>query len=280
MGRCRTGRPDGDPCRPSVAVQPAQRHGERQLQHQADRYPRADRRCGRLVRHEVRRAARIRAGRMGGAQAGPAGALDLRTHRGFPHRRAGARNAHHGRAGPRCRSQIHRAEAALGRQSRRLRDRPLRLAGRQYRRHRRRLSYPRDVRRGVRHPDQHRADRRLSRCRAAGGDLHDRAHHRCRRARTRHQPVRTAADQPDPARGDAVQDRAHLHLRLRRVRRQHAAGRGTGGTRRLRGAARGGRDRAANCAASACATASRSPAVRSCVRRRISPLCASPRTAR
>ena len=98
-------------------------------------------RCRRLVRHEVGRAAGIRAGGLGGAQAGPAGALDLRSHRGFPHRRAGARDAHHAsnwRWMPTA--QIHRAEAALGRQSRRLRDRPLRLAGRQYRRHRRRLS--------------------------------------------------------------------------------------------------------------------------------------------
>ena len=93
----------------------------------------------------------------------------------------------------------------------------------------------------VRHPDQHRADRRLSRRRAAGGDLHHRAHDRRRRARARHQPVRAAPDQPDPARGDAVQDRADLHLRLRRVRRQHAEGRGAGRTRRLRGTARGGR---------------------------------------
>ena len=177
-------------------------------------------------------------------------------------------------------AQIHRAAAALGRESGRLCHRPLRLAGRQYRRHRRRLSHPDDVRGGVRHPDQHRADRRVSRRGTAGGDLHDRAHHRHRRARTRHQPVRAAPDQSDPARGDAVQDRAHLHLRLRRIRRQHAEGLGDGRARRLRGAARGGRDRAASCAASACATASRSPAVRSCVRRRIRRRCAWPRMAR
>ena len=99
LGGCRRGRPDGDPCRAPVAVQSAQRHGERQFQHQADRYPRADHRCRRLVRHEVRRAAGIRAGGLGGAQAGPAGALDLRSHRGFPQRRAGARDAHHGGTG-------------------------------------------------------------------------------------------------------------------------------------------------------------------------------------
>ena len=51
-------------------------------------------------------------------------------------------------------------------------------------------------------------------------------------------------------------------------------------TRRFRGAARRGRRRAAGCAASACATASKSPAVRSCVRRRIRRPCAWPRMAR
>ena len=116
------------------------------------------------------------------------------------------------RTGAGCSGKVHRAEVALGRQPGRLRLRPFRLAGRQYRRHRRRLSYPDDLRRGLRHPDQHRADRRLSRRRPAGSDLHDRAPDRRRRARTRHQPVRTAPPQPDPARGDAVQDRAHLHL--------------------------------------------------------------------
>ena len=79
-------------------------------------------------------------------KAAPAGALDFRSHRGLSHRRAGARDAHHGGAGARCRPQIHRAAAALGCESWRLRDRPLRLAGRQYRRHRRRLSHPDDVR--------------------------------------------------------------------------------------------------------------------------------------
>ena len=51
-------------------------------------------------------------------------------------------------------------------------------------------------------------------------------------------PYRAAPDQPDPARGDAVQDRADLHLRLRRVRRQHAEARGDGGAGRLRRASR------------------------------------------
>ena len=40
-------------------------------------------------------------------------------------------------------------------------------------------------------------------------------------AETRHRSGRTAPAQHDPARGDAVQDRADLHLRLRRVREEH-----------------------------------------------------------
>ena len=53
------------------------------------------------------------------------------------------------------------------------------------------------------------------------------------------EPVRTAPPQPDPSGGDAVQDRAHLHLRLRRIRRQHADCRGSGRTRQFPGAPRG-----------------------------------------
>ena len=51
----------------------------------------------------------------------------------------------------------------------------------------------------VRHPDQHGADGCISRRRSARGNLHHRAHHRHCCARTRHQPIRTTAAQPDPA---------------------------------------------------------------------------------
>ena len=80
------GWPHGGARGASIAVQSAQRHGERQFQHQADRDPRAGCRCRRLVRHEVGRAGGIRAGGLGGASAAPAGALDFRSHRGLSHR--------------------------------------------------------------------------------------------------------------------------------------------------------------------------------------------------
>ena len=129
-----------------VPVSAAQWPGAEQFPAGADGDPRAAGRCRRLVRDEVRRAAGIRAGLLGGAPAGPAGALDCRSHRGPADRRAGARDAHHRRARPGCGGQNHRVAAALGRQPGRLRLRPVRLAGRQYRRHRRGLRHPDDLR--------------------------------------------------------------------------------------------------------------------------------------
>ena len=58
---------------------------------------------------------------------------------GLPDRRAGAGDADPRLPRPRQGRAIHRAEAALGRQPRRLCVRPVRLGRRQYRRHRRRL---------------------------------------------------------------------------------------------------------------------------------------------
>ena len=43
-------------------------------------------------------------------------------------------------------------------------------------------------------------------------------------AETRHRSGRIAPPQHHPARGDAVQDRPDLHLRLRRVRQEHGSG--------------------------------------------------------
>ena len=78
-----SGRPHCRACGAPIAVQPAQWHGERQFQHQADRYTRADGRCRRLVRHEVRRAGGIRAGGVGCAEDAASGSLGLRSHRGL-----------------------------------------------------------------------------------------------------------------------------------------------------------------------------------------------------
>ena len=78
-------------------------------------------------------------------------------------------------------------------------------------------------------------------------------------AETRHRPGRIAPPQHDPARGDAVQDRADLHLRLRRVRQEHGHGARSSpispGSRR----AAPSRAPAAGCAASASRTRSSAP---------------------
>ena len=83
---------------------------------------------------------------------------------------------------------------------------------------------------------QHQPDAALSRQRAARGGLPDRAHHRRCRRRARHRPRRAAPPQHHSARRHAVQDRADLRLRLRRVREEHGHGPCHGRLRRVRGA--------------------------------------------
>ena len=69
-----------------------------------------------------------------------------------------------------------------------------------------RLSHARDLRRSDRCVHQHHADRRVSRRRPAGGLLRAGAARRHGGAETRHRSRGDPAAQPDPARGDAVQD--------------------------------------------------------------------------
>ncbi len=57
--------------------------------------------------------------------------------------------------------------------------------------------------------------------------------------RTGHRPRRAAPAQHHSRRRDAVQDRPHLHLRLRRIRQEHGDGAAARRRRRLSGAARG-----------------------------------------
>ena len=77
---------------------------------------------------------------------------------------------------------------------------------------RRRLPYPRHPRRCDSRVHQYAAGSALSRQWPAGGRLCDRAHGRSRCRPAGHRSSRIAAAQYDPAGGDAVQDRAYLHL--------------------------------------------------------------------
>ena len=95
---------------------------------------------------------------------------------------------------------------------------------------------------------QHQSGAALSRQRPAGGGLCDRAHGRSRRRRARHRSGGAAAEELDPAGGDAVQDRAHLHLRLRRVREEHGRGPAAWPTSRASRSAARNRASAASCA--------------------------------
>ena len=70
---------------------------------------------------------------------------------------------------------------------------------------------------------QHGAGRRLSRRRAAGGGLYDRAAGRCGGARARRRARCAAAQEFHQAEGDAVHDRDRQGLRFRRVRRPYGA---------------------------------------------------------
>ena len=106
---------------------------------------------------------------------------------------------------------------------------------------------------------QHQSGAALSRQRPARGGLCDRAHGRRRRRRAWHRSGGAAAEEFDPAGRDAVQDRAHLHLRLRRVREEHGRGLAHGRHRRLREAPRGIAQARQAARASACPTPSSAP---------------------
>ncbi len=97
-------------------------------------------------------------------------------------------------------------------------------------------TFPAGIRRGERHLHQHHAHRPLSRRRAAGGGLRARDAGRPRRAQARHRSGGAAPQEHDPEGGDAVQDRAGLHLRLRRLRQEPRRLPRDGGLQRLRGA--------------------------------------------
>ena len=107
----------------------------------------------------------------------------------------------------------------------------------------RRLCDPGDPCRGQGRLHQHRAGRRLSRRRPAGGRLCDRAADRLCRAPARRAARGVAPAQFHQARGDAVPDRARAQLRQRRFRPQYGPGARRRRSRRVswRGAPRRGR---------------------------------------
>ena len=72
----------------------------------------------------------------------------------------------------------------------------------------RRVHVPGRARAGVERADQHQLHRAVPGRRPARSDLRARAPDRRRGPRARHRPHRAAAQEPDPALGDAVQDRA------------------------------------------------------------------------
>src|SRR6266436_28455 len=126
-----------------------------------------------------------------------------------------------------ARDNVTSAELARDRQHRCLSaDRHARLH-RQYWHACRRLSHARHSCRCDRGFHPHQSGAPVSRQRPSGGRLCDRAHGRSRRRRARHRPRRTAAQELHCARGHAVQDRPDLHLRQRRVRKDHGHGAGT-----------------------------------------------------
>ena len=128
------------------------------------------------------------------------------------------------------------------------------------RRHaRRRLPHAGDACRHHRGVHQHQSGAALSRQRPARGRLRDRAHGRSRRRRTGHRSGRTAPAQLHSAQRDAVQDRPDVHLRLRRVRKEHGPGARARRRQGLQGAQGAVAQGAANCAASASPTPSSAP---------------------
>ena len=107
--------------------------------------------------------------------------------------------------------------------------------------HRRwRISRRSDLRPASLADDQHRADERLSRGGAAGGDLYRRAPRRRRRGGSRSRPARNPAPQYHPIRPDAVSHAHRQRIRQRRFCRPHRQGRGGVGLEEFYAAAKAG----------------------------------------
>ncbi len=180
--------------------------------------------------------------RVGGAPAAPPGALGGDAHRELRLRQPGARPFHALRAGARCGRPLPRAPRRDRGESRRLR-----VDGRRgdperdlHRPARRRLCHAGDPCVGHGGVHEHRAHRRVSRRRPAGGLLRPRAPCRRGRAPARHRPGGDPPPQPRARVRHAVQDADRTDLRLRRL---SAHLRARARARRLRRIRRASRDR-------------------------------------
>ena len=201
---------------------------------------RAHRRRGRRLRHEDLRASGISDGGVGLAHAQAHGEVDSRPPGGLPVRRAGPRPCLDRRDGARQGLPLHRLPHHDLRGTRRLSQPLQRLhpdAGRQLDAERP-LPDAGDLREREGRDDQHRADRRLSRRRAARGGLPDGALRRPHRARDRPDAGRDPRPQLHQAQPAPVQDGARRHLRLGRLRDGDAQGHGEGRLEGLRRAPR------------------------------------------
>ena len=137
--------------------------------------------------------------RLGRATAAPAGALDRDAHRYILVRRAGARSRHPRPHGFRPRGPHRRHAGRYARGARRLSEQFRAEHSRQFvsADHHRALPHAEPAFARARRLYQHRAGRRLSRLRPAGGDLDQRAADRARRPRARHRCGRDAPAQSD-----------------------------------------------------------------------------------
>ncbi len=133
------------------------------------------------------------------------------------------------------------------------------LADRASGRARRHLYDAGDLCRGVGGVLQHHQHRPVPRLGPARGVLYLERAHRQRRARDGHRPRRAAPPQHRAGERDAVQDRARLYARQRRVREESRHGTAYGRTTPTSSAAAPRRKRAAACAASASPTSSSRP---------------------
>ena len=162
-------------------------------------------RCRRRLRYQAVRVSRICARRGGGKAHRQAGEMGRRPHRAFSRRYAWPRQHHHRAARARCGGPFPRARCRHHRRYGRV-SVDLCAVYSLYRRGDAagRLRHPGLLHSRARGLYQHRAGRCLSRRRAAGGVLCDRAAGRCGGARDRCCAGRDAAAKFHPARADAV----------------------------------------------------------------------------